>query len=147
MSKFVLNQVTKVMFTCEDGKQFEDAAQAEAHQFGLENGAKLDAGVEAYLNKFAYKNRSRQQKATIAREFYSFFLAWDGEPIERTVMDDEVVVATHGRGIWSVSLPELADHKPPMVTLSPALISVNQGVSGLILNASAPALADARASL
>jgi len=70
----------------------------------------------------------------------SWHLADNGLPQvsiwEIRVVDDEVIVATHGRGIWSVSLPELADHKPPTVTLSPALISVNQGVSGLIVNAS-----------
>jgi photosystem II stability/assembly factor-like uncharacterized protein len=55
---------------------------------------------------------------------------------EIRIVDDEVVVATHGRGIWSVSLPELADHKPPVATLPPLLTSVNQGVTGLVLNAS-----------
>jgi hypothetical protein len=91
MSKFQITQAQKVVFTTQDGKQFEDAAVAEAHQFGLENGEKLDLGVDSYLNKFGYKNRSRMQKATIAREFYSFFLAWDGTAIARSIMDDEVV--------------------------------------------------------
>ncbi|MCF6268516.1 MAG: T9SS type A sorting domain-containing protein [Melioribacteraceae bacterium] len=70
----------------------------------------------------------------------SWHLAENGLPQvaiwEIRVVDDEVIVATHGRGIWSVSLPELAGHKPPEVTLAPAIISANQGVSGLILNAS-----------
>ena len=70
----------------------------------------------------------------------SWHLADNGLPQvaiwEIRVVDDEVIVATHGRGIWSVSLPELADHKPPAVTLSPALLTANQGVSGLILNLS-----------
>ncbi len=52
------------------------------------------------------------------------------------IVDDEVVVATHGRGIWSVVLPELAGHKPPVATLAPVLNSANQSVSGLVLNAS-----------
>lgn len=52
------------------------------------------------------------------------------------IVDDEVVVATHGRGIWSVSLPELANHKPPVATLAPLLNSANVGASGLIINAS-----------
>jgi len=55
---------------------------------------------------------------------------------EIRIVDDEVVVATHGRGIWSVSLPELANHKPPVVTLSPVLNSANVGAGGLIINAS-----------
>ena len=70
----------------------------------------------------------------------SWHLADNGMPQvaiwEIRVVDDEVILATHGRGIWSVSLPELADHKPPVVTLSPGIISANQGVSGIILNAS-----------
>ncbi len=70
----------------------------------------------------------------------SWHLANNGLPQvsiwEIRVVDDEVVVATHGRGIWSVSLPELADHKPPPATLSPGILSANQGVSGIILNAS-----------
>lgn len=70
----------------------------------------------------------------------SWHLADNGLPQvsvwEIRVVDDEVVVATHGRGIWSVSLPELADHKPPVVTLSPGILSANQGVMGIILNAS-----------
>ena len=76
----------------------------------------------------------------------SWHLANNGLPQvaiwEIRIVDDEVVVATHGRGIWSVSLPELADHKPPVVTLSPALTSANQGVSGLILNASLRSIYD-----
>ena len=55
---------------------------------------------------------------------------------EIRIVDDEVVVATHGRGIWSVVLPELAGHKPPVATLAPVLNSANQSVSGLVLNAS-----------
>ncbi|VAX28834.1 Glycosyl hydrolase, BNR repeat precursor, partial [hydrothermal vent metagenome] len=70
----------------------------------------------------------------------SWHLANNGLPQvaiwEIRVVDDEVIVATHGRGIWSVSLPELADHKPPVVTLSPGILSANQGVSGIILYAS-----------
>jgi hypothetical protein len=108
MSKFQIAQAQKVVFTCEDGKQFEDAAQAEAHQFGLENGAKLDAGVESYLNKFGYKNRSRMQKATIAREFYSFFLGWDGAAIERTIMDDEIVPVVKADDVVSADDVEAA---------------------------------------
>jgi photosystem II stability/assembly factor-like uncharacterized protein len=70
----------------------------------------------------------------------SWHLANNGMPQvaiwEIRVVDDEVIVATHGRGIWSVTLPELENHKPPVATLAPVLISANQGVSGLILNTS-----------
>ncbi len=61
---------------------------------------------------------------------------------EIRIVDDEVVVATHGRGIWSVVLPELAGHKPPVATLAPTLNSVNQSVTGLVLSASLRSLYD-----
>lgn len=37
------------------------------------------------------------------------------------IVNDEVVIATHGRGIWSATLPELAGYEPPAVVLSPTL--------------------------
>lgn len=39
------------------------------------------------------------------------------------IVDDQVVVATHGRGVWSASLTELADYEPPVVTLTPRINS------------------------
>lgn len=53
------------------------------------------------------------------------------------IVDDEVVVATHGRGIWSVALPELANYKPLAVTLSPRINgNVYQGKNGIVVNTS-----------
>ncbi len=46
------------------------------------------------------------------------------------VVDDEIVVATHGRGIWSVQIPELLNYPPPAVTLSPRLDQLVQGPDG-----------------
>lgn len=37
------------------------------------------------------------------------------------IVNDEVVIATHGRGIWSATLPELAGYEPPVAFLSPQL--------------------------
>ncbi len=48
------------------------------------------------------------------------------------IVDDEVVVATHGRGVWTVSLPELANYTPPQVALSPLLLSTGGGAAGTI---------------
>ncbi len=54
-----------------------------------------------------------------------------------TIVDDQVVAATHGRGIWSVVLPELAEYKPPVVTLSPRLNqSAQQPTGNLVIDAS-----------
>lgn len=40
---------------------------------------------------------------------------------EMKLVDGEVVVATHGRGIWTASIPELVDYTHPVATLSPRL--------------------------
>ncbi|MBL7961197.1 hypothetical protein JNL27_13270, partial [bacterium] len=47
-----------------------------------------------------------------------------------SIVDDEIVVATYGRGIWSVQLPELAGYTPLVVTLSPRLKAFAQQPSG-----------------
>ena len=46
------------------------------------------------------------------------------------IVDDQVVVATMGRGIWSVTLPELNGYQPPQVTLVPRLNAVSQNPEG-----------------
>ncbi|MCG3118815.1 MAG: hypothetical protein ALAOOOJD_01090 [bacterium] len=51
---------------------------------------------------------------------------------EMTIVNDEVAVATHGRGIWSVSLPQLAGYKPPVTTLSPRFREIGGGYNGVI---------------
>ncbi len=48
------------------------------------------------------------------------------------IVDDQVVVATHGRGIFSVTLSELSGYKPPTVTLSPLITGLSQGVDGAL---------------
>jgi len=53
----------------------------------------------------------------------SWQLAQNGLPSvsiwQMRIVNDEVVLATHGRGIWSVSLPELQGYEPPSVLLRP----------------------------
>ena len=46
------------------------------------------------------------------------------------VVDDEVVVATHGRGIWSVKIPSLLTAPPAAATLSPRLNKPSQAPDG-----------------
>jgi photosystem II stability/assembly factor-like uncharacterized protein len=48
------------------------------------------------------------------------------------VVDDQVVVATHGRGIWSVTIPELLNVPRPKVTLSPRLNWVVVSPTGIM---------------
>jgi photosystem II stability/assembly factor-like uncharacterized protein len=51
---------------------------------------------------------------------------------EMVIVNDEVVVATHGRGVWSVSLPQLAGYEPPAAVLSPRLLSLAGGLDGVV---------------
>ncbi len=48
------------------------------------------------------------------------------------VVNDEVVVATHGRGVWSVAFPELDGYEPPPVTLGPLVGDVQGGANGRV---------------
>ncbi|HTY39126.1 MAG TPA: hypothetical protein VMH23_18550, partial [Bacteroidota bacterium] len=46
------------------------------------------------------------------------------------VVDDEVVVATHGRGVWSVKIPALLSAPPVVATLAPRLNKSAQAPDG-----------------
>ncbi len=48
------------------------------------------------------------------------------------IVDDQVVLATHGRGIWSVTIPEITTYQPPPITLSPVLEQLAQGPDGSV---------------
>ncbi len=47
------------------------------------------------------------------------------------IVNDQVVVSTHGRGVWSVTLSELSGYEPPDVALAPILYSVSSGTTGI----------------
>ncbi len=47
-------------------------------------------------------------------------------------VDDEIVAATHGRGIWSVKIPALTTAPPPAATLSPRLSKLAQAPDGAV---------------
>ena len=38
----------------------------------------------------------------------------------------EIVIATHGRGVWTASIPALSSFVPKTATLQPELLSYNQ---------------------
>ncbi len=46
------------------------------------------------------------------------------------IVNDQVVVATHGRGVWTASLPALANYEPTDHTLSPEVFALQGGVNG-----------------
>lgn len=47
---------------------------------------------------------------------------------QMSIVDDQIIVATHGRGIWTVTIPELHSFQPPIVTLPPRLNPLIQTV-------------------
>ena len=49
-----------------------------------------------------------------------------------SIVNDEVIAATHGRGIWSVALPELAGYEPQAAVLSPRFRELSGGFNGII---------------
>ena len=51
---------------------------------------------------------------------------------EMVIVNEQVVVATHGRGVWSVALPELAGYEPPAAILAPRFNQIAGGGAGLI---------------
>ena len=48
---------------------------------------------------------------------------------QMTIVNDEIVVATHGRGVWSVSIPELEGYEPRPV---PSLIATKYALDGSV---------------
>ncbi|NOZ47413.1 MAG: T9SS type A sorting domain-containing protein [Chlorobi bacterium] len=52
------------------------------------------------------------------------------------IVDDQVVFATHGRGIWSATIPELSGYEPPATLLAPSVTDLYQIISEqIVLNA------------
>lgn len=81
-------QITQ--YEANDGSLFLSAAEADAHDFKLENGAAIDAATEAFVNTIGAIDRSRNMKINTAAEFLAFYLPWveAGKPVvERTVFD------------------------------------------------------------
>ncbi len=49
------------------------------------------------------------------------------------IVDDMVVMSTHGRGIWTARIDELASYTPPQVTLSPVLSPLGQNGGQVVI--------------
>lgn len=82
--------VTVTQYEAVDGSIFNTEAECNAHEFKLENGAKIKAAVEAFLNTVGAADRSRSIKGNVAEDFLAFYLPWmdAGCPeVERTVFD------------------------------------------------------------
>lgn len=81
-----------VMYEAQDGSRFDSAAAADAHDFKLENGAKIELYTENFLNLTGAIDRSRSIQKNAIEAFLSVHLARIAngtvdEVVERTVFD------------------------------------------------------------
>lgn len=84
--------VTVTQYEANDGSLFLTAHECDAHDFKLENGAKIDAITEAYLNTVGAIDRSRNMQKNTIEAFLAFHLprvaaGTELEPVERTKFD------------------------------------------------------------
>lgn len=90
--------VTVTQYEANDGSLFLSEAECNAHDFKLENGAKIEAAVEAFANTMKLVDRSRSMQSNTVASFLAFYLPWveAGCPeVERVAFDTpkEVKVA------------------------------------------------------
>ncbi|QQV88335.1 hypothetical protein Fifi44_00032 [Erwinia phage Fifi44] len=82
--------VTVTQYEANDGSLFLSEAEANAHDFKLENGAQIEAAAEAFVNTIGAIDRSRNMQVNTVTNFLAFYLPWveAGRPtVERTVFD------------------------------------------------------------
>lgn len=84
--------VTVTQYEANDGSLFLSAAEADAHDFKLENGAKIDVMADAFLNTTGAIDRSRNMQRNVIEAFLAFTLprlaaGTEMEVVERTVFD------------------------------------------------------------
>lgn len=86
----VAKVIQVVQYEANDGSIFTSAAEADAHDFKLEHGAKIEAAATAFVNTIGAIDRSRNMQINTVTNFLAFYLPWveAGEPeVERTVFD------------------------------------------------------------
>lgn len=81
----------------------------------------LWAGTEIGL----FESTDAGQTWNIVDEFPSVTI-WDFK-----IKDGQVVIATHGRGIWTADIPELAGFVAPEVPLAPVISSIGKSLTDL----------------
>lgn len=105
--------VTVTQYEANDGSLFLSAAEADAHDFMLENKAEIDAATEAFVNTLGAIDRSRNMKINVASEFLAFYIPWvqAGKPVvERTVFDTPKAEAVE---VSDEAKSEVADEVAP----------------------------------
>ena len=84
--------VTVIQYEAQDGSLFLTEHECDAHDFKLENGAKIDVMAEAFLNTVGAIDRSRNMQKNVIEAFLAFTLprlaaGTELEPVERTKFD------------------------------------------------------------
>lgn len=84
--------VTVTQYEAQDGSLFLTEHECDAHDFKLENGAKIDVMAEAFLNTVGAIDRSRNMQKNVIEAFLAFTLprlaaGTELEPVERTKFD------------------------------------------------------------
>ena len=84
--------VTVTQYEAQDGSLFLTEHECDAHDFKLENGAKIDVMAEAFLNTVGAIDRSRNMQKNVIEAFLAFTLprlaaGAELEPVERTKFD------------------------------------------------------------
>lgn len=116
--------VTVTQYQANDGSLFLSEVECNAHDFKLENGAKIDVMADAFLNATGAIDRSRNMQRNVIEAFLAFTLPRlaAGEelvPVERTVFDTpkEVKVvegeaATEAEGAVAATQEVAGDEAP-----------------------------------
>ena len=84
--------VTVTQYEAQDGSLFLTEHECDAHDFKLENGAKIDVIADAFLNTTGAIDRSRNMQKNVIEAFLAFHLprvaaGTELEPVERTKFD------------------------------------------------------------
>lgn len=118
----VVIQVTQ--YQAKDGSLFLTEHECDAHDFKLENGAKIEVIAEAFLNTTGAIDRSRNMQKNVIEAFLAFHLprvaaGTELEPVERTKFDTpkaekEVVDAAAEQAEAAVAEPVDGEEPAPV---------------------------------
>lgn len=131
---FSVNQRPKVLRTTDLGQSWQDISgfSTESTSTGFPNVAVYSLLVMPHDTNILWagteigiiESIDNGQNWQLLESNFPAVSVWDMK-----VVDDQVIIATHGRGIWTVTIPELEDAwKPEDVILTPLLFSASQAI-------------------
>ena len=137
---FSINQRPKILRTTDLGNSWQDISgfSSGSTSTGFPNVAVYSLLVMPYDTNIIWagteigiiESIDNGQTWQLLESNFPAVSVWDMK-----VVDDQVVIATHGRGIWTVTIPALADSwNPEDVVLSPLLFGASQGVGTDAIN-------------